>query len=81
MAKSVICLSGSRGWQCKLRTVYNNRKIAFLSYSETYGLHQRLGYATAEAAWEANPTVQGSTNPSDYCRILKNGRRYRKPIN
>jgi hypothetical protein len=34
-----------------------------------YGLAERLGFDTPEAAWEANPLVRGSVNPGDYAVV------------
>ena len=64
----VKCKSGLKGWQCKLQDVYMDF-AHFQTYDEIYGLAKRLGYRSAAAAWKANPTIQGSTNPSDYCRV------------
>jgi hypothetical protein len=58
------------GWQDKLRNAYSSEED-WAAYALTYGLHERLGYASPEDAWEANPTVQGSVNPSDYRRVGK----------
>jgi len=62
---SVTCQSGLMGWQCKLRESYENSYAQFLRYDEIYGIAQRLGFTSAEEAWEKNPTIQGSVNPSD----------------
>lgn len=64
----VTCKSGLRGWQSKLREQYANC-AEFVRYSGTYGLAGRLGYKSARAAWNANPTVQGSVKPEDYRRV------------
>lgn len=61
----VICKSGLKGWQCRLRENYEDLD-EFASYARIYGLLARLGFDNAEDAWEANPVVQGSTNPDDY---------------
>ena len=37
----------------------------FLLYDETYGLAERLGFDSPIEAWEANPLIQFSTDPSD----------------
>ena len=66
--KQVKCQSGLVGWQSRLRSVYNSYD-EFENYSKIYGIHSRLGYDTAEAAWEANPVVQGSVIPSDYRKV------------
>ena len=66
----VVCDSGLTGWKYKLRKVYSSLE-EFENYCEDYGLHTRLGYETPENAWDANPTIQGSVNPSDY-RISHN---------
>lgn len=63
--KRVICQSGVEGYECKLQENYTSLE-EFESYSEMYGLHTRLGYETAEEAWEANPTIQGSVNSEDF---------------
>ena len=63
--KSVICKSGEKGWQCKLHTTFSSFE-EFQAYDEIYGNVKRLGFESAEEAWKANPTIQGSTNPSDY---------------
>ena len=57
--------SGLTGWCGKLRDQYQNF-AEFAHYAETYGLVARLGFDSAEAAWEANPVVEGSTTPADY---------------
>jgi hypothetical protein len=66
--KPVKCKSGIMGWQARLWEVYEDFEL-FLGYCEVYGLHTRLGYDTPRAAWDANPLVQGSVNPSDYRRV------------
>lgn len=66
--KRVKCKSGITGWQGKLRDQYNDKE-EFLVWSEMYGIHKRLGYKSAETAWRANPTVQGSVIPSDYRKV------------
>jgi hypothetical protein len=53
-------------WTSKLRKNYEERYEVWASYAEMYGLHLRLGFKTPEEAWEANPTIQGSTNPDDF---------------
>jgi hypothetical protein len=64
----VTCKSGLTGWQGKLRKQYASFQ-EFAHYSETWGLAQRLGYKDTVAAWDDNPTVQGSTDPSDYRKV------------
>lgn len=53
-------------WQSTLRENYGDDFGAWLAYSDMYGLAGRLGFTTAEDAWEANPTIQGSTDPRDF---------------
>lgn len=60
--------SGVDGWQDKLQNVYSSFE-EFEACSDCYGLSTRLGYKTARQAWDDNPTVQGSVNPSDYCKV------------
>ena len=52
-------------WTAKLQDNYANRQ-EWTRYSMMYGLAKRLGFRSAKAAWEANPTIQGSTNPADF---------------
>lgn len=56
------------GWRTRLRNNYVNfSEWALLS--DTWGLVNRLGFKTPEAAWKANPIIEGSTNPSDYRKV------------
>lgn len=76
--KTVRCKSGIKGWQCKLQKNYGSLE-SFKNYCETYNIHKRLGFKTPKAAWEANPTIQGSTDPSDLAIVFfhviqKNGK-------
>ncbi len=52
-------------WIGKLQAQYRNKK-EFKAYDEMYALSQRLGFNSATEAWDTNPVIQGSTNPSDY---------------
>jgi hypothetical protein len=64
----VQCRSGLKGWQARLRKIYSSL-AEFVTYCSIYNNHARLGYATPETAWRANPIIQGSVNPSDYRRV------------
>ena len=55
-------------WTARLRENYKDLD-EFKVYDEPFGLSERLGYRSPEAAWKDNPMVQGSTNPSDYKRV------------
>lgn len=66
--KKVKCKSGLTGWQNKLQKVYSSFE-EFVSYCGTYNIHERLGYSTPLKAWQANPTIQGSTNPDDLTKV------------
>ena len=66
MAK-VICKSGLCGWRMKLKKSYASFQ-EFVDYNKIYGLAKRLGYGSAKAAWAANPTIEGSIDPSDFRR-------------
>jgi hypothetical protein len=68
--KTVKCSSGLEGWQCKLRDNYANFD-EFKSYCDMYNLHIRLGFNTPKLAWGVNPTIQGSTDPSDFKRVMR----------
>ena len=63
--KRVRTDSGLMGWKNNLQSGYENFE-EFKSYSDTYGIAERLGFGSAEEAWEANPVVQGSVEPSDF---------------
>lgn len=67
--KQVRCKSGLTGWQGKLQENYSSFE-EFEAYSETYGLAARLGYDDAQEAWDANPIIQGSVNPSDFRKVI-----------
>lgn len=66
--KRVKCKSGLEGWQCRLRENYVDFE-EFESNANLRGLHVRLGYVTPQEAWDDNPIVQGSVNPSDYRKV------------
>lgn len=77
--QEVICKSGLRGWQSKLRDNYGGSKRSFKTWDEMYNIHRRLGYKSAEEAWRENPTIQGSVKPDDLCRLDARGRRVKIP--
>ena len=52
-------------WKAKLQSNYRSES-EFRQYSQTYGLAEKLGFRSARAAWNANPLIQGSTNPADF---------------
>ena len=62
--KQIKCKSGITGWQDYLKSVYSSKE-EFLAYNDIYGIAKRFGYNDAEACWNANPLVEGSTDPSD----------------
>lgn len=68
--KTIKTKSGITGYRCRLQENYSSFR-EFENYSEIYGLHIRLGYKSAKTAWAKNPTIEGSTNPSDYRKINK----------
>ncbi len=61
-------------WQSTLHENYDDDFGQWLEYSDMYGLARKLGFTTAEEAWKANPTVQGSIDPQDF-RIVPDGER------
>lgn len=67
--RTVKCSSGLMGWQSKLRKVYDNDFETFKYYCEIYSIDKRLGYKKPETAWKANPTIQGSVNPTDLKKV------------
>jgi len=66
--KRVKCKSGLMGWQAKLQNIYENF-TEFKMFCEHYAIHKRLGFKNILSAWEHNPTIQGSVNPSDLRKI------------
>jgi hypothetical protein len=52
-------------WSGPLQDEYTDFE-EFETYDEMYNLSGRLGFDSAEEAWEANPVVKGSTDPNDY---------------
>lgn len=64
--KQIITKSGIKGYQCRLQDNYGSLE-EFQDYDANYGLVKKLGYPDASTAWEANPVIQGSINPDDFC--------------
>ncbi len=64
----VRCKSGLTGWRTRLRNNYKSFE-EWRMHSELWGLSNRLGYNSAEAAWKANPVVEGSVNAGDFRRV------------
>lgn len=64
----VRCKSGLMGWRTRLRNNYNNDGH-WIYQSDMWGLCERLGFKSPEAAWEANPVIEGSVNPSDFRKV------------
>jgi hypothetical protein len=67
MKRAVKCKSGVTGWQARLQSNYHRSFKTFERYCEMYGLHSRLGFKSARRAWNANPIIQGSVVPDDFC--------------
>lgn len=63
--QTVTLDSGQSGWRSPLRANYDSYE-EFEDYCDNYGLHKRLGFQSAEHAWEINPVIQGGTLPQDY---------------
>ncbi len=62
--KQVKCKSGFKGWEARLQKNYASLE-EFQYYSQTYGIHARLGFKSAKEAWDSNPLIRGSIIPSD----------------
>lgn len=60
--------SGRAGERHLLRKYYDSFED-FKQWSDIYGLSRRLGYDTAEEAWEENPLIQRSVDPSDWRKV------------
>lgn len=66
-------------WYKRLQENYEYDFEQFKVYDRTYGLAKRLGFESAEDAWEADPLCKGSVYPEDFqvvtdpAEILKAG--------
>lgn len=56
------------GWRTRLRNNYRDFDEWGFN-SDMWGLCLRLGYKTAEAAWKANPVIEGSINAGDFRKV------------
>ena len=57
-------------WKDKLQNVYSSLE-EWEQFEEIYNLAKRLGYDSAQEAWDDNPMIQGSVNPSDYRKVTE----------
>ena len=64
------CKSGLIGYRQRLQDIYTDYD-SFRYYSDLYGLSRKLGFCDSNKAWNANPIVEGSVNPVDYCRVME----------
>ena len=55
-------------WKAKLRKVYRSLE-ELKAYDRVYGVVYRLGFTTAEEAWEKNPLIGGSVHSKDFGRV------------
>ncbi len=62
--RRVRCQSGQMGERSRLQSRYSNGE-EWHTYSVMYGIAKRLGFSSDHAAWQANPIIESSTNPSD----------------
>ena len=67
-------ITGLRGHQFRLQDEYVNF-AEFKNCAEIYWNHWKLGFSTPEACWKADPVVQCTVDPRDYCRVLPDGTR------
>ncbi len=63
--KPGVEVKDKHGWTGRLQSTYDHDFEQFKGYDEVYQIAKRLGFATAEEAWEANPKVYGSVYPED----------------
>ena len=68
MKNKIVGPIGQRCWQGRLRDQYGSKEEIF-AYCEIYNNQGRLGYASPESAWRANPLIQGSVRIMDYRRV------------
>ena len=61
----VRCKSGLMGWRTRLQNNYKDY-AEWQDYACAHNLAARLGYVHTRAAWDANPIVEGSVQPSDF---------------
>ena len=67
-------------WTNKLQSEYSSFE-EWEHFSDTYGLSNRLGYETAQDAWDANPIISGGVNPKDYKVVRKENSEYQNFMN
>jgi hypothetical protein len=72
-------ITGITGWQMRMKDNYSNFD-EWNHYCDLYGLHLKLGFKAPKAAWDANPLMQGSVAPEDFCRVFRNGTRWARTI-
>lgn len=63
-----VCRSGKVGWTQRLQDRYPG-PAAFTARDEICRLAESLGYPDGDTAWQDNPQIRGSTDPSDYQRL------------
>ena len=66
-------------WHRRLQDSYSSLE-EWVGYCISYALNTRLGFETPEMAWEANPMIQGSTNPADFGLYKPNKKRANKRV-
>jgi hypothetical protein len=69
------CRSGIDGYQCHLQDNYNSYE-EWKAYADMYGLHHKLGFTSIRKCWDANPEIQGSVHPEDFCKIVDGQRHF-----
>ena len=52
-------------WKDKIRNVYSSLDN-LREWDRVYGIAKRCGYSSCQKLWDDNPTIGGSTNPSDF---------------
>ena len=62
------CQSGLSGERSRLRSRYENFE-EFAGYDSVFHLASRLGFGSAEDAWEADPCIESSVNPEDLRQV------------
>jgi len=66
--KRVTTQSGLEGYECRLQENYDDF-ADFEAHDNIYNLAKRLGYNSAQEAWDDNPLIQGSTDPTDFRKV------------
>lgn len=63
--KKHLGISGLKLWRARVRKTYSSLE-QLEAYDQMYDIAKRCGYDSPAELWEANPMLQGSTDPADF---------------